>query len=348
MITNKLYRSFVLAGLFLATTPLAYTQFAHAQSWQASSSVKVSRSVSVTKSSSPMPKSVGIPLFPIRAGNVPVMVHISIGGGPTTSVSVDTGSAGLYVMQKDAGPDLVALPTRVRQAYTDGTRFDGYWAKTTIAFPDSQGPVTTRQPIVVGVITRVYCAATQPNCPGSINKPGIMGISMNTSTSLVSPLAQLPTPLSNGYIIDVRDRKTPTLTVGLTQENTAKFSFATLKPAKAGPAGAPSWTGTSLTGCYTVNGEAASCTPILFDTGASYGVFNIGNANPKLSRTGCLSQGQKFEIDFKDVFHLALMTTANTVFCVSKTATFSNIGSAPFRYMAVAYDAQNGRLGFMQ
>ncbi|APH53766.1 Hypothetical protein GbCGDNIH9_0523 [Granulibacter bethesdensis] len=343
MISGKLYSSFVLAGVFLASTPLAY-----AQSWQASSSVKVSRSVSVTKSSPAISQSVGIPLFPSRAGNVPIMVHISIGGGPTTTVSLDTGSAGLYVMQKDAGPDLVALPTRIRQGYTDGTRFDGYWAKATISFPDSHGPVTTRQPIVIGVITRVYCSADKPHCPGSINKPGIMGISMNTSTSLISPLAQLPTPLSNGYILDVRDRKTPTLTVGLTQQNTAKFSFAPLKPAKAGPSGAPSWTGTSLTGCYTVNGEAASCTPILFDTGASYGVFNIGNLQPKLSSSGCLSQGQKFEIDFKDVFHLALITTANTVFCVSKTATSSNIGSALFRYMAVAYDAENGRLGFMQ
>ncbi len=112
---------------------------------------------------------VSIPFVPRAPGTTPHFVTVSIGGGPAVPVSVDTGSVGLYVFEREVGPEVERTPAPIRQGYVDGTQFEGYVGLASVGFPGT-GLATGR--IAVGVITRVFCSAARPDCPGSDQKPG--------------------------------------------------------------------------------------------------------------------------------------------------------------------------------
>lgn len=284
-----------------------------------------------------------VPLVAREAGGMPHYVRISIGNGPAVPVSVDTGSVGLYVFQREVGPEVERTDTSVHQGYVDGTRFDGYVGLATVRFP---GSGLAAGKIRIGVITQVSCAPEQPRCPGSDQKPGVMGVGMDTGGRLASPFAQLPGQAGSAFVVDARSGGAPHITFGPSAGTLAPFRFADLRPGRPSTIGLPSWDGGSVRGCYRVNGEAAACQEVIFDTGEWDTVFDPGSAQTmRLGPHGFLLPDQSFELEVPGALHLRLRTD-RSMYIKPKATPRSNSGTLVFRYVAVAFDMRRGRIGF--
>ncbi|MBN8899688.1 MAG: hypothetical protein J0H57_01530 [Rhodospirillales bacterium] len=284
-----------------------------------------------------------IPLMARAAGGTAQYVRISIGGGPAVPVSVDTGSAGLYVFRREVGPEVERTATPIHQGYVDGTRFDGYVGLATVRFPGTS-LATTRMKI--GVITQVSFAPEQPRCPGSDQKPGVMGVGMDTGGRLASPFAQLPGPAGSGFVVDARPGGAPHIILGPSAGTLARFRFVDLRPGRPSTIGLPSWDSGSARGCYRVNGEAAACQEVIFDTGEWDTVFDPGSAQTmRLGPHGFLLPDQSFELEVPGALHLRLRTD-RSMYIKPKATPRSNSGTLLFRYVAVAFDMRRGRIGF--
>lgn len=286
-----------------------------------------------------------LPLFSNKTGGPPQFVEISVGGGRTAPVSVDTGSVGLYVMERDVGPGVERTDVPIHQGYVDGTRFDGYVGMATVSF--SSTGVATQGRVPVGIITRVFCAAEHPRCPGSASKPGVMGVGLSTAGRLPSPLVQLPGNLRPGFVYDARRGGRPHVVLGLTPEDTRGFRFTRLQPAQPGPYGLPSWDSSSVRGCYAVDERDATCQEVIFDTGQSDAVADGGALDLRLGPHGFLLPGQRFSLRVPGALDFAVETD-RSMFIRPRRTSRSNIGRLIYRTVAIAFDAREGRIGFLQ
>ncbi|SHF68609.1 hypothetical protein SAMN02745157_2748 [Kaistia soli DSM 19436] len=291
-----------------------------------------------------VPASAELPMFTDRPDHKPTLVRISVGNGTPVPVNFDTGSSGLYVMAADIGPDVQQTSTPIHQGYVDGTRFEGYVGLATVRLVEAG--VETAQPISIGVITRVSCADDKPNCPASDQRPGVMGVSLQASGALISPLAQLPGNLNSGFIVDMLTGEPPHVTIGLTSDSLKGFRFASLQPAAQSSPDIASWDAGSITGCYAVDEAAASCQKLIFDTGAVDGVFDGGAlTNLRVGPHGFLLPGQTLSLQIPDALDLSLLTDRST-YIMPKATPHSNLGQALFHAVAVAFDGAHGRIGF--
>lgn len=290
---------------------------------------------------------ISIPVLPGRAGGSPKFVSVSIGGGPPSEVSVDTGSVGLYVFQRQVGADVRLTDTKLHQAYADGTNFRGVIGLARVRFTDASGVAGTRA-MAIGIITEVSCAQSRPNCPGSDRKPGIMGVGMDTGGRLASPLAQLAGPAGDGFVVDLRPGAAPRLVLGPSTAILSRFRFAALQPGRPSTIGLPSWDAGSVLGTYSVDGQPAPAQPVLFDTGEFDAVFDPGPIRSmRLGPHGFLLPGQSFALAVPGALALRI-DTDRSMFIKPRTTRRSNIGALAFRYAAIAFDARRGRIGFMQ
>ena len=130
-------------------------------------------------------------------------VNISIGGGPTSLVGIDTGSVGLLVPPQDVnftslGPSIGSNHT----TYGDplfNTTYNYNLYSTTVNF--GNGIITTT-PVTVGVIT----SATQTinnvtNALPQSSWDAIMGIGVNAGGPSSSPVLGLPGTLKQGVLV---------------------------------------------------------------------------------------------------------------------------------------------------
>ena len=286
-----------------------------------------------------------IPVLPSHAGGKPTYVSVSIGGGPPSPVGIDTGSTGLYVFRRDIGPDIQLSDEPLHQSYVDGTNFRGVIGTARVVFTEADGRVETR-PMRIGVNTQVYCAESHPNCPGSDQKPGVMGIGMDTGGRLASPLAQIDGPGADGFIVDLRQGAEPRIVVGPTPRVLRDFRFTPLKPGRPSTIGLPSWDAGSAVGIYGVNGERSAPQQVILDTGEFDTVFDPGPIRAmSLGPRGFLLPGQEFTLTIPGVLDVAIRTD-RTTFIKPKSTPRSNSGVLLFRHVAVAFDARNGRVGF--
>jgi len=293
-----------------------------------------------------VPARAELPLFAEHAGRFPSLVEIAVGGGRPIPISFDTGSTGLYVMARDVGPDLERTGTPIHQGFVDGTRFEGYVGLTPVAFP--RAGIATAGRIAVGVITRVFCSEERPNCPGSDTKPGVMGVDLAAEGQVFSPLLQLPGTLRSGFVVEARDGVRPRVILGAMPDIARGFRFMPLDPLPAAHAGIASWDSGSVRGCYGVNGAAASCQPVIFDTGQTNSVFD-GDAVPnmRLGPHGYLLPGQRFTLRVDGALALSVPIDPSIYVLAARTRR-SNIGQLVFRSTAVAFDPVLGRIGFRQ
>ncbi len=248
-------------------------------------------------------------------------------------------------MERDVGPDIERTSTPIHQGYVDGTRFEGYVGLARVGFPSAGAATEGRIPI--GVITGVFCAAERPHCPGSMDKPGVMGVGLSTEGRLPSPLVQLSGNLRYGFIVDARPGQQPHVTLGLTPENTRGFRFARLEPGRPGPSGLPSWDTGSVRGCYAVDGREAACQEIIFDTGQSDSVFDGSMLQLRLGPHGFLLPGQRFSLRVPGALDFEVETD-RSMFILPKRTPRSNVGQLIYRSVAIAFDGREGRIGFLQ
>ena len=158
-----------------------------------------------------VPRPIRVPLT-IRggvgtAGGAHPSIRIKVGNGPTVPVIFDAGSVGLHIYAPGVktGPGGGVTKTRTPDSimYVDGTVQTGVVATAKVTI----GGVTTSKPIPFGLITKVGCSASIPDCPtqngiGAAVRAGgygVMGVRYQPVPSGApgNPLVGLPAPYSS-------------------------------------------------------------------------------------------------------------------------------------------------------
>ncbi|MFG1392928.1 autotransporter family protein [Xanthobacter agilis] len=290
------------------------------------------------------------------------MVVVSVAGGKNSSVLLDTGSTGLYIREKDVGASAVPLTDddgkkiKFKYGYSSGNVVRGYYATATVAFPEAS-TVLSADDIVVGVVTKLTCKSSKPDCPGwQTGQKGVMGVAYSAEPyGIFNPLAQLSGNYGNGFMVvsnDLADSSlSPHLVVGLTAKNTAGFVWASFTADDKGtqPAGLKAWNTKSIYTCFTVNKGSPGCYKTIFDTGASAGSFETGDSGDKKGRVDTGSQVTTTVPGLIEFSTSAGKDENENLYYYDPahgSVAGYNSGAGVFRYYVVAYDAVSGKIGF--
>jgi len=161
-----------------------------------------------------IPSTFTVPLQ-VNSGTEPV-VNISVGGGPESSVLVDTGSAGLVMPIWDINPfGITGLPTGINIGQF-GNSVDYVYAElpTTVTFTDAAGATVTSGTTDVDAVLFSFPVSLSALFTGwSIgsylgdNADGVLGIGANAvgPTPDSIPTTALPGALGDGVLIDQKD-----------------------------------------------------------------------------------------------------------------------------------------------
>ncbi|MGA9360115.1 MAG: PecA family PE domain-processing aspartic protease [Mycobacterium sp.] len=135
--------------------------------------------------------------MPISGGTEPV-VDVSIGGGPSVPVLVDTGSTGLVIPLRDVGLFHLGLPTGVGTgAYSGGLTYFYVTFDTTVNFGNGIVSSTPVDVVVLGFPTPFG------NFASGNGAAGIMGIGVNAGgPGPSSPVSGLPSTMDQGVLIN--------------------------------------------------------------------------------------------------------------------------------------------------
>lgn len=172
-----------------------------------------------------IPSTFSVPLQ-VNSGTEPV-VNVSVGGGPESSVLVDTGSAGLVMPISDINwsgidwSDLSGLPTIQYGEYGNSLGYFYTELPTTVGFTDSAGDTVTSGTTDVDAVLFAFPVSLTSLLNGDWtlssylggNADGILGIGANAvgPTPGSVPTTALPGALGDGVLIDQKDG---TLTFG--------------------------------------------------------------------------------------------------------------------------------------
>ena len=218
-------------------------------------------------------------------------IAVSVGGGSAGDVLLDTGSTGLRIRAAAAGPDVRLTNIPVTYSYTSGNVLKGVVGYAKVSFPGANPTVSTKAEIAIHVVQDITCKAEKPDCPGwKPTEMGVMGVAY-LPFAVFNPLAQLEGDLAGGFIVAADDIARPTIVphivVGLTDQNTAGFSFAPLEAASGGdqPEGLKAWNTKSVQACFSVDNGPLGCFATVFDTGAAAGSFEPPGLPPELLHT---------------------------------------------------------------
>ena len=218
-------------------------------------------------------------------------IAVSVGGGSAGDVLLDTGSTGLRIRAAAAGPDVRLTNIPVTYSYTSGNVLKGVVGYAKVSFPGANPTVSTKAEIAIHVVQDMTCKAEKPDCPGwKPTEMGVMGVAY-LPFAVFNPLAQLEGNLAGGFIVAADDIARPTIAphivVGLTDQNTAGFSFAPFEATSGGdqPEGLKAWNTKSVQACFSVDNGPLGCFATVFDTGAAAGSFEPPGLPPELLHT---------------------------------------------------------------
>ena len=233
---------------------LVYTPINDLEQWifGGGADASIAGSAAATDGAADTPSSFTIPLV-VNSGTEPV-VNISVGGGPESSVLVDTGSAGLVLPIWDIDwsginwSDLSGFPTIQYGEYGNSLGYFYTELPTTVSFTDSAGDTITSGTTDVDAVLFSFPVSLTSLLNGDWtissylgdNADGVLGIGANAvgpSPDSI-PTTALPGTLGDGVLID---QQAGTLTFG------------------ADP----------LTGGVTVEGSPNSTLYVSFDGGAT-------------------------------------------------------------------------------
>lgn len=288
-------------------------------------------------------------------GATPV-IRIKVGNGFAIPVVLDTGSVGLHVYSAGVPSGAGSGVTRTNHAnsisYVDGTQQTGIVAKAKITV----GSLTTSQPISFGLITKVGCVSSHPQCPTRngmqalvrSGRYGTMGIGIVPSGGLPpNPLLYLGPPYSQSWSIGLSGSGGK-LVLGVA--NPSK-PIAVLKMPSAN--GVPGFNDRKMPVCWTL-GKLKHCGPTLFDSGeASMKVFGGPLAQaPKITGTKRAAPNQPVAAATSPggvpfwKFSTGTTTSDNVVSVARSGSGIINTGIAPFFAFKITVDALTGRLQF--
>lgn len=296
---------------------------------------------------------VDLPLFNKQEGHTIIAnrADIEVAGGPSARVTFDTGSTGLRVLESYVGPNVRKTDKVVEEVYGDGTELKGYLGYAIIAFRTRNGSaLSTAGEVPIQVVTQVTCRQEKPHCPGlERGSAGVMGVRFDQKgAGMLSPLRFLPGALANGFIVDVA-HDDPHVRLGLDPQDIRGFRFAALRPdnpARTADGKLPLWIADSIKPCFTIEGGAPACGPVIFDTGGSAMDIALEGLPPELMKGDFLRAGVGVTMEVPDAFRLAFRSEGHDDVRI-RPGHGGNSGERFFRHYLVAFDGQNGRIGFL-
>ena len=230
-----------------------------------------------------------VPLIAGPAGENPAQrILVALPSASPFSMLLDTGSTGLRILPSalTAVPasSYTTTPQQVAAVFGNDRVYYGHVGIANAGVVLG-GSLRIEKPLNFEIIDKV-CAgvpspvptAAPPDCrdiTATYEKDligGVIGVRPGANGAVLNPLAELPTPYSNGFVIS--DYATsPKLTVGATAENQTGFQLYQVGAATASD-GSPSWNGNAeLPWCYTVTVpgvapvQGCPSTGVLTDTG---------------------------------------------------------------------------------
>lgn len=279
-----------------------------------------------------------------------VVVRISVGGGSTVPVQLDTGSAGLLMLSSAVGHQVRSTGHRVPIPYLNDT---------------VQGTLDTGRVMIGGLSTPastgfvVMSASANPTMASNFRTHGVVGIlgvgmanGAGLNTSWYSPLLQLSTFYRQGFSLKISARGTGTLTIGPTPsvDSVAGTISAPMTQAVPNryPSGAPGYQKDANL-CWSFAGGSPICGATDMDLGSPTPLFDptaVGKApvtdnaliTPGTAVTAATPGGQP-------VWSYMAGTTAatNVTPLVAQGYTQFNTGINFFFSHTVTYDVAKGR-----
>lgn len=283
-------------------------------------------------------------------------LQVRVAGGEPVMLLLDTGSKGLMIMSDRLGKQgITRTGRRVKQGFLDGTIFDGEVVKAPVSF----GPVSSAGQVFLLAVDRATCAKNKPDCPAknlrSAGFGGIIGVGLGDISTLDNPLAELPSPLSNGFIIRGGSNGKPSsLTLGLTPENRQGFTMFPM-PRMALTL---NWKDAffkynAINACISVGdaGQARQCCKILFDSGSSMNLLET-HALPApglLLQNGVLRPGSKIGIQAQGMAPIAATAETTPWSGLTRVVQGSEdkciLGAGYFQILDFLYDLKNNAIG---
>lgn len=274
-----------------------------------------------------------------------VIVQISVGGGPSVPVQLDTGSSGLLIDETAVGPE-------VSQA--GGQPFSTTFVSGTVSGTTGTGTVTiggvsTPSPIEIGLLP-------QTAFDGSITGTrGLMGIASANSAGfdggVFAPNLQLAAPYSSGSTFQIAQNGAGTWTLGSVTAPSGAIDIP-LVPATGTttyPGGGAAYA-KDVDLCWTVGTMPQACGATDLDLGSPRTALNSTQYSGMNSGNGELAPGQQLSIASPQGASMWSFTTGSTVgqdvvaLDELGATTVFNTGIGYFFGRTIAFDYAGGRL----
>ncbi len=216
------------------------------------------------------PQSISIPITTktVTVGSMPASiatVNVSVAGGPSVPVRLDTGSSGLVIFSTDVGKKTGGSLGSAYLTYGSGTA-TGQMVRGAVKV----GPVTSPSSTVFLSVPD-NASDRQGIASELLGVEGILGIGPSDSQStfpIYSPLAQLPTPYWQGITVNVAPTGAGTVVAGPVS---APSSATSVPLAPDSPpkflSGRPAYKIT-MNMCWKVDASSPQCGPTYADTGS--------------------------------------------------------------------------------
>jgi hypothetical protein len=288
-------------------------------------------------------------------GTMRAIVHVSVGGGHSVPVLLDTGSAGLRILPSDVGRAVIRTGQTETATFGGGIQLTSATATATVNVGGASTPSSTE----VSLIQSSGCASGFPSCQpgqgisellGASGVDGILGVAMSdssTAQSLYSPLLQLRAPYRNGFTLSLPAGGPDSLILGTPRStsNTITVPMHAATPSTY-PNGVPAWQ-KDVNLCWTVNDLHRGCSTTDLDTGTPETVITPTGL-PGIATTGQLAQGDQISVSTPNGVAVWGYTTTDTpgggltVISPLPGTTQFNTGIGFFTSFVVGYDAQKG------
>jgi hypothetical protein len=283
---------------------------------------------------------------------------VSVDGSPPIGVLVDTGSNGLRIFASALGGTSISSSNEALSVDFGGDLLAGHKASAVVHI----GSMATASPISIQLVETFSCSPSFPDCNVSDNTGtaytsaginGILGIGLRPATDgLYSPLAQLGSPIADGFTIHFDGLDSTTGELRLGPPATEGSAQVQLERSGEFPNGLSAWSDDTVSVCYSVNGAAPqpACVDTVFDTGSNMDVvYGKGLGAATVTADGYLAPGLAFEAKHEGVFDLKYTTgtkTSRDLVMVATDDPFTILGVGTFFRYELRFDRVNGKLGF--
>jgi PE-PGRS family protein with aspartyl peptidase-like domain/uncharacterized protein DUF3443 len=290
-----------------------------------------------------------------------LLVPISVNRSPPINVLLDTGSSGLRIFASALRH--LSPGSRPLSANFGGELWSGHRASATISI----GAVTAPHPIALQRVEALSCASSDAHCGGSKRMErsytdrgihGILGVGLrrDPGSDIYSPIAQLSSPLDEGFTIRTDGFGSTTAQLELGLPDSSGGTGVALKRAGRLPNGGPAWADDQVEICFRINHRATNppCSPTVIDSGSNndvvYAKNRLGRA---VTKDGILAPGNVFEARHPSAFDLefrigAPATSSVDVVEVQSTEAMSILGIETFFRYDVQFDLVHGRIGLIE